>query len=177
MIDYDVVYYAIRVAKRTGATGAELLADTGYDPTTPCWEWDGAAFWRGYGNIGVTTFDGRYVNVGAHRVAWMGVNGEIPTETPYLLHGCDNPPCIRPSHLKPGTQRSNIEAMFDRGRAGDCRNFGESNGEAKLNEEAVRRIRATPSRYGSVKALAAEYDVTTATIQNVLRGKTWKHVQ
>lgn len=176
MIDYDVVKYAIRVANRVGATGAEYLDDTGYDPSTPCWEWKDASFWKGHGHVGVTTFDGRYVNVGAHRLAWMGLHGELPPDKPYITHGCDNPPCCRPSHLRPDSQKGNIAAMFERGRQGDTGHPGTANPSAKLSEDAVRRILAEPKRYGLVTSLAREYGVTTTTIQNVLRGKTWRHL-
>ena len=33
-----------------------------------------------------------------------------------VLHSCDNPSCVRPSHLRIGTQHENIMEMAARGR-------------------------------------------------------------
>ena len=176
MIDFDVVLYAARVANRCGHTGMELLADTGYDPTTECWEWSGARFRYGYGNAHVTTFDGVHRNMGAHRLAYMAVNGE--PDLPYITHGCDNPSCCRPSHLKPDTQRGNLAGMHERGRSGGAAmgHPGETNHAARLDEVAVRVIRDAPWRYGLLTDFARQYGVTAQSIGNVRRRKTWTHL-
>lgn len=176
MPDFDEVRYAVAAAHRFGVTGREYLSDYGYDPSTPCWKWTGATFRKGYGNTHITRFDGVHANIGAHRLAWMGLHGDLPEGKPFITHGCDNPICCRPSHLRPDDQKGNLDGMRERGRSGDCANYGESNGVAKLTAEAVRRIRSEPKRYGRVTSLAREYGVSDVSIQNVLRGKTWRSV-
>lgn len=66
-----------------------------------CWIWTGAKCTRGYGQI---NFLGKYQL--AHRVAWMIHARREPRPIPpgkWILHRCDTPACIRPSHLYCGT--------------------------------------------------------------------------
>lgn len=80
-----------------------------------CWEWTGSKRGNGYGCLAV---GGR--QVGAHRVAWETQNGPIP-EGLFVLHKCDNPPCVRPDHLFLGTAKDNAMDMARKGRAAGAR--------------------------------------------------------
>jgi hypothetical protein len=51
---------------------------------------------------------------------------------------------------------------------------GEACPSAKLTEEAVRAIRASRAPY---KNLAAQFGVTTHAIEDVKRGRNWRHVR
>ena len=52
----------------------------------------------------------------AHRVAWELVHSiEVPKGY-YILHSCDNPSCVNPSHLELGKQRKNMKDAWTRGR-------------------------------------------------------------
>lgn len=75
-----------------------------------CVKWSGACGERGHGMIRI-----RGKVVGAHRVSWMIANGDIPDGL-FVLHRCDNPPCVKPSHLFLGTQADNMEDMRAKGR-------------------------------------------------------------
>lgn len=77
--------------------------------TNDCIEWDGALR-LGYGQA---TIGGK--NVAIHRYVWEENFGPIP-QGMWVLHRCDNRPCINIDHLFPGTQQDNIEDARLKGR-------------------------------------------------------------
>lgn len=84
-----------------------------YEPN-PCWEWV-AATRHGYGVIGTGP---RCTKLSiASRVAWEIAHGEPVPEGFCVLHRCDNPLCVRPSHLFLGTQADNSRDMVTKGRS------------------------------------------------------------
>lgn len=83
------------------------------DKTADCWEWQGvrrSERWP-YGRF---WFDGQLVP--AHHFAWVDAGGRPPDEGEILMHQCDNPPCVRPTHLRLGTQVDNMQDCIAKGR-------------------------------------------------------------
>lgn len=78
------------------------------DPTR-CWIWQGSKFRWGYG-----VFSWKDKNQVAHRVAWELMHGQEPKL--FLLHSCDTPACVNPSHLREGTHNDNMQDAISRGR-------------------------------------------------------------
>ncbi len=74
-----------------------------------CWLWKGKTM-SGYGTVIINQHLFR-----AHRVAWTIAYGPIPDEL-CVCHTCDNPRCVRPSHLWLGTQEENQEDKIRKGR-------------------------------------------------------------
>lgn len=75
-----------------------------------CWEWTASTTVSfGYGQLSV---DGKPVR--AHRLAWFLETGVWPTQQ--VLHKCDNPPCVRFSHLFQGTPLENTRDCKTKGR-------------------------------------------------------------
>lgn len=127
-----------------------------------CWEWKGARTKGGYGTYKRTT---------AHRHAYECTYGPIGAGM-VVMHTCDNPPCINPAHLKLGTQQQNLADMWAKGRAGDCRVFGEKHGRCKVTTADVEAIRAEYAAGGiSQWALAHKYGLKQRQISRIVRGE------
>lgn len=75
-----------------------------------CWTWNGCMNSNGYGafSIGGQT-------IGAHRASFLLFKGPI-REGFNVCHRCDNPPCVRPSHLFQATQWQNLLDAKNKGR-------------------------------------------------------------
>ena len=126
-----------------------------------CWLWTGARDPLGYGRL---TFRRR--NYLAHRWVYTELVGPIP-ERHALHHRCENPSCVRPSHLEPLLYKAHS-------RIG---------GMARLTPEQVAEIRAADchlkrgqtSRSGVVTQgqLAKRYGVARTTISGILNDKRW----
>jgi hypothetical protein len=78
-----------------------------------CWPW--CAFRRdtGYGLIKV-----RGVFMAAHRFGWMVANEREWPAGMLGCHSCDNPICVNPSHVWPGTDLDNFHDAKAKGRWG-----------------------------------------------------------
>lgn len=133
-----------------------------------CWLWHGKTHKFGYGMISY-----RGQEFLAHRVAYEFKVGPIP-EGLIIRHRCDMPPCVNPEHLETGTQADNVQDAVERGRM----TKGSDSAVSKLVESQVAEIRARYSG-GDItqKELAAEFGITISTINSLLKGKTWKHVE
>jgi len=130
-----------------------------------CWEWSGAPDPEGYGFFKV-----RGKMYRAHRYMWLTVHGTLPQES--VLHHCDNPACVNPSHLYLGTQADNIRDRSVRNRA--CR--GERQHSAKLTEADVKHIRWMASFGYPGQAIADMFGMKEAQILAIIRRSAWKHV-
>lgn len=75
-----------------------------------CWLWTASTDQGGYGQfqIGRRPFK-------AHRISWELANGPVPAGL-WVLHSCDNPPCVNPAHLRPGTPADNMADQLERNR-------------------------------------------------------------
>lgn len=131
------------------------------DPSA-CWEWAGGRYPNGYGQF----YIGRAA-MGAHRFVCSGV---LPGQV--AMHLCDNPPCVRPSHLRAGSYSDNTVDADEKGR----RRFrtGADHPLSKLTEEAVRFILTHPEI--TQAALAHRFGVSEAAVQQARERRTWRHV-
>ena len=121
-------------------------------------------------------------------MAWTITHGPIP-EGANVLHSCDNPSCVNPAHLFLGTQADNVRDCQAKGRRavnrprsapvgavgprGVFAGSGESNGNARLDWDAVREIRARHSQGESQASLAREYGVGRSHVQMIVSGQRW----
>lgn len=131
--------------------------------TESCWIWLAHRHPQGYG---VLTVSGK--NCRAHRFSWELHNGQIPHGL-WVLHKCDNPPCVNPGHLFLGTRSDNMNDCSAKGRMLN----GEKNHNARLTIGDVVIIRSSAR---ARRALGKEFGVSVTTISNIQNGNSWKHV-
>lgn len=154
-----------------------------------CWIWTASKARGGYGTFGI-----KRRLIGAHRIAWILANGQIPHDGSYhgicVCHKCDNPPCCNPSHLFLGTNADNARDKTLKGRGnyprGDksgsrkhpqSRPRGESHTCSKITDAQVLEIRALYAAGGITKAaLAKKFGMGPDNIRAIVQLKTWKHV-
>jgi hypothetical protein len=151
----------------------------------PCWVWTAGCDHNGYGELNTgSRIDGSRRMKIAHRVAWYLETGKWPRLS--LLHRCDNPKCVRPSHLFEGTQKDNMGDCRSKGRyaTGDkhglhlhpeSRCHGERNGMAKLTAEQAQDILRRRGKGETGRALAHEFGVSPTTICTLGR-KRWSYL-
>ncbi len=140
------------------------------EKTDTCWLWKGATTPGGYGVIG----KGRATEgtIRAPRLAYELAYGKIP-DGMIVWHKCDNPSCVRPEHLLPGTQKDNVRDMINKGRNRYKPLYGENHGRAKLTATRVLEIRRELKKGTTQTGLAKRYRVTQAAISLIKTGKNW----
>lgn len=137
------------------------------DISGECWLWQSTHRSGGYGN-----FVSQSKSILAHRYSYELVYGPIP-EGLFVLHSCDVKLCVRPTHLSVGTQLENMQQCKARGRTP----FGEKQGQSKLTDADVRKIRTMyASGEYTFDQLAEIFPVRRHTISKAVRRLTWAHI-
>jgi hypothetical protein len=129
-----------------------------------CWPWLAALDKDGYG-----IFSYERKTYRAHVIS-LKLDGRPTTkERPFGCHTCDNPVCVNPCHLYPGTPMDNVQDAVSR----DRHMRGERSVHAKLVDGDIMEIRR--SRLNDTD-LADAYGVTSSNITMIRLRKTWKHL-
>lgn len=107
------------------------------------------------------------------RLVYEAVHGPIPDGVE-VMHICDNPPCLRPTHLVGGTPKDNGADKVAKGR----QIRGVQIGTARLTELQVVEIR---ERYAcgseSAETIARDYGFAKgAPVLAIVQGLSWTHV-
>jgi len=138
-----------------------------------CWEWKGSINHRkgGYGQLSHNK-----KTLKAHRISYE-IHHSEPLENLHCLHKCDNPSCVNPLHLFPGTNLDNVRDKVKKGRCYTGYQKGENNGASKLKDTDVVKIRQLyhSGNYTTIK-LAEMYNVHRSTISYIVNNKTFKHL-
>jgi hypothetical protein len=129
-----------------------------------CWNWKAARFDSGYGAFRHIGKQRR-----AHRVAWEFVRGPVPDGL-CVLHSCDNPKCVKPSHLWLGTFADNNKDKSQKGRS----SRGEKGGSAAYGCEGWQIRASTPGETN--RSIAKDCGVSDVTIGHC-SAPTWRHIE
>lgn len=130
------------------------------DGSDSCWIWEGARGGTGYGNFRA---DSKSV-IAAHTYSYRLAHGDLP---PGLVarHTCNNPLCVRPSHLVCGTKSENSQDAI---RAGAHKKRG------AIGKDGATQVRALLSGGASMSAIARQYGVTCSSIYEIKVGLSYR---
>jgi hypothetical protein len=134
----------------------------------PCWVWTAGCFSDGYGAFRPEGSN----NVPAHRYSFVLEYGpmldDILGEEVIILHACDNPPCIRPSHLYQGITEENVADRQAKGRSAR----GTQMPQTKLTPEQKQQIRDLYSSGKYTQAeIGAQFNIHGGHVCRVIREK------
>ena len=104
----------------------------------------------------------------AHRIAWQLTHGAIPKGM-FVLHRCDNPPCVNPAHLFIGTQRDNLRDCFAKGRHPGM----PPSPTIKVTADQVRAIRKDPRKH---HLIAEDYGLKRLAVWKIKHRLTWRQI-
>lgn len=133
-----------------------------------CWQWNGATSEDGYGYFRVS---GKTVK--AHRWLYQFVVASIGDGL-VLRHRCDNPACVNPDHLEPGSILQNVQDAIERGRRVDLQ--GAAHGRAKISDADVVEIRRRASLGESCRRISADYPISKSQIERIVNRTKWSHL-
>jgi hypothetical protein len=132
--------------------------------TDDCINWPFASDGKGYGQLMIAGKKYR-----PHRLICFRAHGEMNSEF-HAAHHCGNRACCNPRHIRWATAQENIEDKFKHGTA----RCGEAMTQAILTEQQVQEIRDI--KHLSQTKIGQMHGVKQGTISDIVRRKTWKHV-
>lgn len=122
-----------------------------------CWLWTGSSC-RGYGNIKI---NGKHVLASHFSYRYFR---EPLKEGEIIRHVvCDNPPCVNPNHIAPGSDWDNAQDSIKKGRRYSILKYNDV--VEILNHPEI-----------PIKELESKYGVKYQAIYEIRRGWKWKHV-
>lgn len=133
-------------------------------PHAECWKWTGPT--RKDGRAMFTADSGMTT---AARFAWEFYIAPIP-EGLHVLHHCDNPACVNPSHLFTGTRSDNMRDMVAKDRYTKIKPRGEDHGNTKLTDrdfEEIRQLRG----YLSTLEISKAYGISRGYVSHIQLGR------
>lgn len=135
-----------------------------------CWTW------RGYTgpHRPLVRWQGRDFLV--YRASYAFSNGTDPGPL-VVCHRCDEPACVRPSHLFAGTQADNVADMCSKGRATKGSDLiGERHPRAKWTDAQVRQAREDVAAGIPVTVVAERLGARRQQVKRWINGQQRREV-
>ena len=146
-----------------------FLAKFTFGNKDQCWEWFAGKDTGGYGQLHVA----KNKKILATRFSWMLFRGNPGAL--FVLHTCDNPSCVNPSHLWLGTQIDNMRDRTTKGRAANHK--GERNGRAKISAAQAQEMKTLYASKGyTFTQLGRLYGLHPTTVSDIVNGRLWSDV-
>jgi hypothetical protein len=123
-----------------------------------CWEWQGS---KTAANYGLMYWNGELEYT--HRIS-LELDGRPVPSRWHACHTCDNPPCVNPQHLFPGTPRENVLDKVSKGR----HTFGESHPNAKLSDIDIDIIRQMAEDGVFFSDIAKKFDISDSHVSRTV---------
>lgn len=154
---------------KRGTPTAERIENYIFYSPDGCWYWTGFINDGGYGMINVN----RRPNI-VHRLYYSLINGPIP-KGKFVCHHCDNRRCVNPDHMFVGTTQDNVDDKVRKMR----HNYGSKVPQSKLDPISIGIIREAQRKFkrGSQRKIAKYFNVSFATIGDIIKKRTWLSVQ
>ena len=134
--------------------------------TTCCWEWCGSKNKDGYGRF--------RVNQKLQRAHAVSLSWYLNYTPKYVMHLCDNPACVRPSHLKEGTHSLNMFDAYAKKRRPKCVPGGTHHYKSRFSRQDIFDIRRRYSAGETQANIGKIYNVHQSHISQIVRGKTYR---
>lgn len=163
---------ALIITKDIARANADRLLTRVKPSGDGCWLWQGAKQTTGYGHLSVS-HNGRKYQVSAHRFSYVLHHDEIPPGM-VIMHKCDRPSCVNPTHLLVGTQAENLADMVRKGRMGTAP--GMLHPFAKITDDDVRAIRRLAAAGVSQRELGRRFGIHNTVVCRIVRRERWTHV-
>jgi hypothetical protein len=120
-----------------------------------CWEWRSAQGTQRYGQ-----FRAEEGLKKAHVYSYEMARGPVPQGV-YVLHSCDNPPCVNPAHLRLGTHIDNMQDVIDRERHQHQRKL------SATQIEAIKALKGVMTQ----QDIATQFGINNSMVSRILSGK------
>lgn len=148
-----------------------------------CWEWVGSRNQSGYGVLSLKNPDWPESTALLHRIVYAACVGPVP-EGASICHHCDNPSCLRPSHLFVGSNADNVADKVNKGRQASGEQIrtnhehlrGDRIKTARLTAEDVMSIREAEQKGESIESIAKRFAVSATQVSAIVRGIAWAHL-
>lgn len=136
-----------------------------HNPENGCWEWTASVSRDGYGFF---SSNGKIRS--AHRFSYEFFCGEIPSNL-LVLHKCDNPRCVKPSHLFLGTVKDNVRDMVEKKR----QSHGSRHWNCRMGVEEIIFIRSRLDL--KLKEISEMFGISVKQASRIRRRDQWKHIE